>query len=69
MTKQRKINYKDWNDGPVVTASRGCPLRADAWDGKMLRPSAGGALPGSTMLVRPVGVDSEYRWVRATPIG
>ena len=36
-----------------VTVSGGCPLSADAWDGKMLRPSADGALPGSTMLVLP----------------
>src|SRR5262249_50406651 len=32
----RKIFYKDWGKGPVVTFSHGWPLNADAWDGQLL---------------------------------
>jgi non-heme chloroperoxidase len=32
----RRIYYKDWGKGPIVTFSHGSPLNSDAWDGQML---------------------------------
>ena len=31
---RKKIYYKDWSMGPIVTFSHGWPLNADAWTAK-----------------------------------